>query len=188
MRSGIWSRGIGVLGIHDPASEALLAESSSDPILMLNRPDSGIRRTMRRIPVTVLTLFAVINTVGGCIHAFASDGGAQSIAGLDLSHDKPTILSLFAALGFHQLVMAAFQVFVLVVRRDLVVIALALQAAETALGLLNLYFYRTLPVVVPGQAFNAALLVLLAVTLGAAWISTRRVGSPPDAELQGPDR
>ena len=136
---------------------------------------------MRRIPFLVLAVFAVINTVRGCIHAFAPDGGAHSIAGLDLSGDARTVLSLFSVLGFHQLVMAGFQVFVLVFRRDLIIVALALQTAETALGLINLYFYRTFPVVVPGQAFNAALLVVLAVTLASAWIGSRRRQSFPDA-------
>jgi hypothetical protein len=132
---------------------------------------------MRRIPLVVLALFAVINAARGCIHAFAPDGGAHSIAGLNLSGDTQTILSLFAALGFHQLVMASFQIFVLAVRRDLVVVALTLQAAETALSLANLYFYRSLPVAVPGQPFNAALLVLLISTLGVAWVSARRDAS-----------
>lgn len=132
---------------------------------------------MRRVPLVVLALFAVINAVRGCIHAFAPDGGAHSIAGLSLSGDTRTILSLFAALGFHQLVMAGFQIFVLALRRDLVVIALALQTAETALSLANLYIYRSFPVVVPGQSFNAALLALLALTLAVSWVSTRRDAS-----------
>jgi len=129
----------------------------------------------------VLGLFAVINTVRGAIHAFAPDGGAHSIAGLDLSAGTRTILSLFAAVGLHQLVMAGFQAFVLVFRRDLVIIALGLQTAETALGLVNLYFYRTFPIVVPGQVFNLALLVVLAATLGLAWAGSRRRASPPAA-------
>jgi hypothetical protein len=101
----------------------------------------------------------------GCIHAFAPDGGAHSIAGLDLTHARQTILSLFAILGIHQLVAGGFQLFVLVFRRDLVLIALVLQTVETLLGVMNLYFYRTMPVVVPGAAFNAALLVILAVAV-----------------------
>ncbi len=124
---------------------------------------------MRRIPLLVLALFAAINLGRGCIHAFALDGGAHSIAGLDLSSNAQTILSLFAELGFHQIVMGLFQIFVLAWRRDLVVIALAIQAAETALAISNLYFYRTFPVVVPGAMFNAGLLGLLIVTLGVAW-------------------
>ena len=50
-------------------------------------------------------------------------------------------------------------------RRDLVLIALVLQTAETLLGVVNLYFYRTLPVAVPGAPFNAAVLVILALAV-----------------------
>ena len=133
---------------------------------------------MRRIPLLVLALFAAINLARGAIHAFAPDGGAHSIAGLDLSINAQTILSLFAGMGFHQIVMGLFQIFVLTSRRDLILIALALQTAETALGVANLYFYRTFPVVVPGEIFNTALLALLVVTLAIAWRSrpSRSVG------------
>ena len=54
---------------------------------------------MRRLPPIVLALFALINLARGSIHAFAPDGGAHSIAGLDLSTNARTILSLFARLG-----------------------------------------------------------------------------------------
>ncbi|MBV9044916.1 MAG: hypothetical protein JO167_14815 [Alphaproteobacteria bacterium] len=132
---------------------------------------------MRRIPVIVLAFFALLNIGRGCIHAFAPDGGAHSIAGLDLSTNAQTILSLFAGLGFHQLVTALFQIFVLIWRRDLVVIALALQTAETAAGIANLYFWRTFPVVVPGEMFNTILLAVLALTLFIAWVGNRRAAS-----------
>lgn len=101
----------------------------------------------------------------GCVHAFAPDGGAHSIAGLDLSNARQTILSLFAVMGFHQLVAGAFQLYVLTLRRDLVLLALVLQTAETLLGVINLYFYRTLPVAVPGARFNALVLVILVIAV-----------------------
>ena len=129
---------------------------------------------MRRIPFLVLAFFALTNLVRGSIHAFAPDGGAHSIAGLDLSTNAQTILSLFAEMGFHQIVMALFQLFVLIRRRDLILIALVLQTAETALGIGNLYFYRTLPVVVPGEIFNTGMLGLLIATLLIAWSNSRR--------------
>ncbi len=129
---------------------------------------------MRAIPILVLALFTLINIGRGCIHAFAPDGGAHSIAGLDLSTNAQTILSLFAGLGFHQLAMAAFQGFVLAFRRDLVAIALAFQTVETTLGLANLYFYRTLPVPVPAIPFNTALLAVLVIALGLAVMGSRR--------------
>jgi hypothetical protein len=135
---------------------------------------------MRRIPFVVLAFFALVNIARGCIHAFAPDGGAHSIAGLDLSTNAQTILSLFAEMGFQQIVMGGFQVFVLSWRRDLVAIALAVQTAGTALGIANLYFYRTFPVVVPGEAFNTVLLGVLVVTLFIAWWGARR-GAPSPA-------
>jgi hypothetical protein len=120
---------------------------------------------MRLIPRVVLALMMVTNFGRGCIHAFAPDGGAHSIAGLDISSARQTILSLFAILGFHQLVAGGFQLYVLAFRRDLVLLALVLQTAETLLGVVNLYFYRTLPVAVPGAPFNAAVLAVLAIAV-----------------------
>jgi hypothetical protein len=119
----------------------------------------------RAIPCGVLGLMMLTNFGRGGIHAFAPDGGAHSIAGLDLSHARETILSLFAVMGFHQLVAGGFELYVLAWRRDLVLLALVLQTAETLLGVVNLYFYRPMPVAVPGAPFNAAILVILAAAV-----------------------
>lgn len=123
---------------------------------------------MRLLPIIVLGLVMAINFVRGSIHAFAPDGGAHSIAGLDITQNSQTILSLFAVMGLHQIVVGLFQLFVLVFRRDLVLIALLFQTAETALGTANLYFYRTMPVPVPGAPFNALILVLLLIATALA--------------------
>jgi len=120
---------------------------------------------MRFIPRVVLALMMLMNFGRGFIHAFAPDGGAGSIAGLDLSNARQTILSLFAVMGFHQLVASGFQLYVLAFRRELVLLALVLQTMETLFGVVNLCFYRTLPVAVPGKPFNAAVLGLLAIAL-----------------------
>jgi hypothetical protein len=130
---------------------------------------------MRLVPLIVVGFMMLINFVRGSIHAFAPDGGAHAIAGLDISRNGQTILSLFATLGLHQIAMGLFQLYVLAFRRDLILLALALQTLETAFGVANLYFYRTMPVVVPGAAFNAVLLVLLLSTTAlAARLSTTR--------------
>ena len=55
--------------------------------------------------------------------------------------------------------------------RSLVPLFLAMQAVDTALAMVNLYLWRPLPVVVPGQPFNLALLV---VQLAALAIALRR--------------
>lgn len=123
------------------------------------------------MPAAVLALFSVINIVRGCIHAFAPDGGAHSIAGLDLGTDAPTIVSLFATIGLMQLVLGLFQLWVLVRARNLVLPVLALQTAQTIAGVIHLQLYRPLPVVVPGAAFNLGLAALLLVTWGVVFVS-----------------
>jgi hypothetical protein len=118
----------------------------------------------RRLPALVLALFAVINIGRGSIHAFAPDGGAHSIAGLDLGSDAVTIVSLFATIGLMQLVLGLFQLWVLLRARAFVLPVLALQTALTVTGAIHLHWYRPLPVVVPGAAFNLGLAVLLIAT------------------------
>jgi hypothetical protein len=134
-------------------------------------------------PLVVLAIMMLTNFARGAIHAFAPDGGAHSIAGLDLSHARETILSLFAVMGFHQLVAGGFELYVLARRRDLVLLALVLQAAETMLGVINLYFYRPMPVAVPGAPFNAAVLVILvAAVLIAALANQIDAGTTPHSQ------
>jgi len=134
---------------------------------------------LRLVPILVLGAFALLNLVRGSIHAFAPDGGAHSIAGLDLSNNAQTILSLFATLGLHQIVLGLFEGWIVVWRRDLVRAVLVLQTVETALGVANLYFYRPLPVHVPGERFNAILLGILVITLIATWRSAAPAPRPP---------
>jgi len=116
---------------------------------------------MRFIPTIVLALMGLINLGRGAIHAFAPDGGAHSIAGLEAT---PTVLSLFATLGLSQMAKGLFELAVVARWRDLVPLFLAMQAVDTALAMVNLYVWRPLPVTVPGQPFN---LVLLVVQLAA---------------------
>ena len=130
---------------------------------------------MQIVPTAVLALMLVINLVRGCIHTFASDGGAHSIAGLDVSQAPQTILSLFALMGIHQLVVAGFQFYVLIWRPKLVLLALVLQTAETLFAVLNLWFYRRMPVAVPGARFNAALLAILLIAIVIAMRSTAAI-------------
>ena len=127
----------------------------------------------RAIPSVVLALTALINVVRGCIHAFTPDGGAHSIAGLDLTSGSATILSLFATIGLQQIVLGVFEFAAALRYRRLVTFLLAFQAAITAVSLINLYAWRPLPVVVPGQTFN---LVLLGVEILALAIALRREG------------
>ncbi|MEZ6029873.1 MAG: hypothetical protein R3C46_08980 [Hyphomonadaceae bacterium] len=50
-----------------------------------------------------LMLAAVLEFVPGCIHFFLPDGGAGVIAGLDLTHNRETIIAVFAWVGAVQI-------------------------------------------------------------------------------------
>lgn len=131
------------------------------------------------LPRLVLVLFAVINLGRGAVHSLAADGGAHSIAGLDLSGDATTIVSLFATIGLMQASLGAFELWVVVRRSDLVLPVLpvlALQTLQTLLGVVHLWVYRPLPVAVPGAGFNLALLGLLGIGWGV--ILARKRGMP----------
>ena len=125
---------------------------------------------LKRFPVVVLAFMAVVNLGRGAIHAFAPDGGAISIAHLSFGNQGPTLLSLFATLGLGQMVMGGFQAYIVLRRRDLTGLFLALQLATTLVAMFNLYLWRPLPVTVPGQPFNLALMVIQAV---AFWLAIR---------------
>jgi len=63
-----------------------------------------------KLPVYVFTALAVISTVRSCIHLLASDGGAGSIAGMDLSvAGADGIVFAFALWGSAQLIYALTQ-------------------------------------------------------------------------------
>lgn len=117
-----------------------------------------------RLPTFVLALFSAINVARGSIHSFAPDGGALSIAGLDLGNQSTTIVALFASIGLMQLSLGLFELWVVARNRALVVPVLCLQTLNTCLGVIHLYIYRPLPVIVPGAAFNLGLLAILTLT------------------------
>ena len=136
---------------------------------------------MRWVPRVVLGLTGLINLVRGAIHAFAPDGGAHSIAGLDLGDDSATILSLFATLGLQQIVLGLFELYAAVRAAHLITLFLALQTLTTATVLINLYAWRPLPVMVPGQPFNVALFAIQLVALVMALTARKPAYSPPAA-------
>lgn len=133
------------------------------------------------IPRAVLGLMGLINLVRGAIHAFAPDGGAHSIAGLELGDDSATILSLFATIGLQQIVLGSFELYISVRAQRLISLFLALQTLTTAVTLINLYAWRPLPVTIPGQPFNVALFAIQLVALVIALTARKQVYSPPAA-------
>jgi hypothetical protein len=68
----------------------------------------------------------------------------------------------------HQIALGLLELCTLLWRRDLIMIVLGYQLLQTVGGVINLFFYRPLPVPVPGAPFNAILLVVIAVALAIA--------------------
>jgi hypothetical protein len=85
----------------------------------------------------MLTLFGVLTILPGAIHTFAPDGGAGTIAGIDLSQNGLVIIAVFAWAGATQI---AFGVVALVISlryRDLVPLMLLLVIVERSLHAVN---------------------------------------------------
>jgi len=84
-----------------------------------------------------LTLFSVLTIVPGCIHSFVPDGGAGTIAGLDLSQNGRVIIALFAWAGATQIAFGLACLVVSLRYRSLVPLMLALAVVERSLHALD---------------------------------------------------
>jgi hypothetical protein len=74
-----------------------------------------------RLPIIIFTLYAIVSTIRSCIHLFAPDGGAGSIAGMDLTvAGANEVIFAFALWGSSQLLLALIQVLVVIRYRSLV--------------------------------------------------------------------
>src|SRR5262245_25286018 len=89
-----------------------------------------------------LTLFGVLTVLPGCIHTFAPDGGAGTIAGLDLSQNGHVIVALFAWAGATQIAFGLAALIVSLRYRPLVPLMLALAIVERALHAANAWVLR----------------------------------------------
>lgn len=100
-------------------------------------PSTNARYTGSPVSAWFLTLFSVLTIVPGCIHSFAPDGGAGSIAGIDLSHDGHVIVALFAWAGATQIAFGLATLVVSLRYRDLVPLMLGLAIVERSLHALD---------------------------------------------------
>jgi hypothetical protein len=90
-----------------------------------------------------LTLLGILTIVPGCIHEFAPDGGAGTIAGLDLSQNGGVIIGLFAWAGATQIAFGLAMLVVSLRYRTLVPLMLALAIVELTLHALNAWVLKT---------------------------------------------
>ena len=113
----------------------------------------------------VTAIYLLVMVVRSCIHLFAADGGAQSIAGIDTSVEGGNnIIAIFHQWGAIQLILAVL-LFVLFFRypgfTPLIVLTLALDPVMRFIAgqMMSLTSTGT----PPGEALNAAAFYLLAL-------------------------
>ena len=119
----------GVVRSARPASNGFLS------VLLPECADNTVRGM--KLPVYVFALIAAISTVRSCIHLLTRDGGAGTIAGMDLSvAGADGIVFAFALWGSAQLIYALVQLAVVVRYRSLVPFMYVLLMVETLLRML----------------------------------------------------
>lgn len=117
-----------------------------------------------------LLAMAAMNLFRGATHLLTADGGAERIAGIDLSQNGEVILSLFAVAGFGQLMMAALDLAVALRFRALVPALIAWHLIQGFGGAVILWWWRPLPLDAPGKFGPLFLVPLTAIAL---WTSLR---------------
>jgi hypothetical protein len=140
-----------------------------------------IDNTLRgwKLPYYVFALVALISTVRSFIHLLSPDGGAGTIAGMDLSVAGASgIIFAFALWGSSQLLMAIVQLLVIIRYRSLVPFMYVLLILEV---LLREWIGRMKPVTFahtpPGAISNQLLLPLAALMLVLSlWSAYRQTG------------
>lgn len=129
-----------------------------------------------KLPIYLFMLLAVISTVRSCIHLFAADGGAGSIAGMNLDVGGASgIIFAFALWGSSQLIYAFIQLVVAFRYQSLVPAMYLLLIVETLLrelvGHLKPVMFRHTP---PGATANHVILPLAALMLVLSIWSARK--------------
>ena len=132
------------------------------------------------LPIVVIffILIATIGAVRSCIHIFSPDGGAGSIAGMDLSGSGANeVIFAFALWGSAQLIYALLQWVVILRYRSLIPLMWLVQFFET-LG--RMLVGRIKPVTFahtpPGAYQNYIYLVLAVVMLVLSlWSASRQI-------------
>lgn len=90
----------------------------------------------------LLTVFAVLTIIPGCIHTFVPDGGAGSIAGIDLSQNGRVVVAVFAWAGATQIVFGLVMLLGSLRYRSFVPLIYALTLVERTLHALNAWVLK----------------------------------------------
>lgn len=128
-----------------------------------------------KLPAYLFTVIAIVSTVRSFIHLSAPDGGAGSIAGMDLSvSGAPGIIFSFALWGSAQVIYAFIQLVVAFRYRSLIPFMYLLHFIETLLRMLVSHMkpvtFLHMP---PGGYANYVMLPLAALMLVLSYRSSR---------------
>lgn len=142
----------------------------------------NVNNTIRgtKIPVYIFALYAILSTVRSSIHLLAPDGGAGSIAGMDLSvAGADGIIFAFALWGSSQLLFAILQLLVAFRYRSLVPLMWLMLILEVLLrqlvGTMKPVTFAHTP---PGAIGNQLVLPLAALILvWSVWSAIRQKGA-----------
>ena len=130
---------------------------------------------MSRFPLAILFLYGAARVLTGGWHMLAVDGGANTIAGINLSLDGPTIVSLFAWAGATQFAIGLLAILTVLLNKQGVFLFLWAAALEQFLIVLNAWILK--PVIqVTGAVMPPATYIGIAacILLTIAALSARR--------------
>ena len=122
-----------------------------------------------------LVLHGLMNLGRGAIHTFKSDGGAASIAGIDLSQNGEVILSLFAGMGVGQLLMGVVDLAVGLRFRALAPLLVGYYVVQQIAVSLVIWFWRPMPVDAPGKYVGVVMIAVAGTALFCALRPRRSV-------------
>ena len=128
------------------------------------KADNTIRGN--KIPLYFFILIAIIGTVRSCIHIFSPDGGAGSIAGMDLDVSGANeVIFSFALWGAEQFIYALIQWVVILRYRSLIPLMWGLQLLETLGRMLVGHIKPVTFAHTPPGAYQNYLYLILAVAM-----------------------
>ena len=144
-------------------------------IMLPTKADNTLRGS--KWPLYLFILVAVIGTVRSCIHIFSPDGGAGSIAGMEMAVTGANeVIFAFALWGAEQLVYVLIQWAVILRYRSLVPLMWGVQILETLgrmlVGRIKPVSFAYTP---PGAYQNYIYLALAVLMLALSLWSGRKV-------------
>ena len=126
--------------------------------------DTSIFQGFRPIRL-IAVLYMLVMVTRSCVHLFAADGGAQSIAGIDTSVEGgDNIIAIFHQWGAIQLILAALLLLLFFRYPGLTPLILLTLAIEPVMRFIAGQMMRlTTTGTPPGKTFNAAAFTLLLI-------------------------